>query len=107
MMKSYVKTESFATFLARDDDDFGVVKMMKVLAGRTKANDIFDVLAEMWWGWKCMGNRGVNLKKQEILNLKSKTEIFSVSIKLVLVQVASMLTRVQDNMTCRTTAQQL
>jgi len=54
-----------------------------------------------------MGNRGVYLKKQEILNLKSKTEIFSVSIKLVLVQVASMLTRVQDNMTCRTTAQQL
>jgi len=47
MTKSSVKTESFATFFARDDDDFGVVKMMKVLAGRRKARDIFDVLTEM------------------------------------------------------------
>jgi len=53
-----------------------------------------------------MGYRGVNLEKQEKLNLKSKTEIFSVSIKLVLVHVASILTRVQDNKTCKTTAQQ-
>jgi len=83
MKKSYVKTESFATFLARDDDDFGVVKMMKVLAGRRKVRDVFDVLTEMWGGWKCMGNRGVNLEKQKKLNLKSKTEIFSVSIKFL------------------------
>jgi len=53
-----------------------------------------------------MGNRGVNLEKRKKMNLKSKTEIFSVSIKLVFVHVASMLTRVQDNKTCRTTAQQ-
>jgi len=34
-----------------------------------------------------MGNRGVNLEKREKFNLKSKNEIFSVSIKLVLVHV--------------------
>jgi len=46
-----------------------------------------------------MGNRGVNLKKHEKLNLKSKNEIFSVSIKLVLVHVAflvDMCTRQHD-----------
>jgi len=40
-------TESFATFLARDGDAFEVVKMMKVLAGRRKVRDVFDVLTEM------------------------------------------------------------
>jgi len=29
--------------IARDDDDFGEVKMVKVLAGRRKARDVFDV----------------------------------------------------------------
>jgi len=39
--------ESFATFLAGGDDDFGEVKMMKVLARRRKVRDVFDVLTEM------------------------------------------------------------
>jgi len=47
MTKSFVKTESFAMLLTRDDDDFGVVKMMKVSAGRRKVRDVFDVLTEM------------------------------------------------------------
>jgi hypothetical protein len=46
-----------------------------------------------------MGNRGVNLEKHEKLNLKIKNEIFSVSIKLVLVHVTFLVdtcTRQQD-----------
>jgi len=50
--------------------------MVKVLAGRRKVRDIFDALTEMW-GWKGMDNRGVNLEKQEKLNLKSKTGILA------------------------------
>ena len=37
---------------------------MKVLAGRRKVRDVFDVLIEMW-GWKCMGITRVNLEKLE------------------------------------------
>ena len=46
-----------------------------------------------------MGNRGVNLEKHEKLNLKSENEIFSVSIKLVLVHMTFFVdtcTRQQD-----------
>jgi len=31
------------TLIAGDDDDFGEVKMVKVLAGRRKVRDVFDV----------------------------------------------------------------
>lgn len=34
-------------FLVGDDDDFGEAKIMKVLVGRRKVRDVFDVLTEM------------------------------------------------------------
>ena len=48
---------------------------------------------------------GVKMEKQKKLHLKSENWIFCVSINLVVVHVASFLTRVQDNTTCREPAQ--
>jgi len=45
------------------------------------------------------------MEKQKKLHLKSENWIFCVSINLVLVHVASFLTRVQDNTTCKESAQ--
>ena len=84
-----------------DDDVFGGVKMEEVLAGRRRVNDVFDVL-------KCeeggMGNVGQNGKSRKN-KLKSENSTFSNSIKLVSEHMTSFLPCVQDNTTCRATAQ--
>jgi len=37
------KTQSFRTLIDEDDDGFGEMKIVKVLAGRRRVRDLFDV----------------------------------------------------------------
>ena len=50
--KSDFKTVSFPRLIVGDDDDFGEVKWVIVLAGRWKVRDLFDASE-----WKCEDER--------------------------------------------------
>jgi len=60
------------TLIGGDDDDFEEVKMVKVLAGKRKVMDVFDVEKKCNLRMEGKGKRGVKLEKQIKLKLKSE-----------------------------------
>ena len=49
------------TLIAGDDDDFGEVEMMKVLAGRRMVGPVWCEKSDIW-GWKVRVKRGKTRK---------------------------------------------